>query len=60
MGYEKLEQLKQAMLMDDMGSLDVPIGEGEDGNMYDLLPGQEDPEDEIVDRLQQEQLRNTL
>lgn len=55
-----MEQLRQAMLMDDMGRLDVPIGEGEDGSMYDLLPGQEDPEGEIVDRLQQEQLRNNL
>ena len=46
--------------MDDMGSLDVPIGEGEDGSMYDLLPGQEDPEGEILERMQQEQIRETL
>lgn len=59
-GYRKLEQLKQAMTMDDMGSLDVPIGEGEDGSMYDLLPGQESPEEEIVERLQQEELQDTL
>ncbi len=59
-GYDHLQELKQAMLMDDMGSLDVPIGEGEDGSMYDLLPGQEDPEGEILERMQQEQIRETL
>lgn len=55
-----LEKLRQAITMEDMGSLDVPIGEGEDCSMYDLLPGQESPEAEIVDCLQQEQLRDTL
>lgn len=60
MSYERLDQLRQAMLMDDMGSLDVPIGESEDGSLYDLLPGQEDPEGEIVEQMQQAQLQDTL
>ncbi|MDO5540873.1 MAG: sigma-70 family RNA polymerase sigma factor [Eubacteriales bacterium] len=59
-GYERLDQLKQAMLMDDMESLDVPIREGEDGSLYDLLPDQEDPECAVVEQMQQEQLRDTL
>ncbi len=56
MSRDELERVKQAALVDDMGSLDVPVGDGEDGSLYDLLPGQEGPESEVVDRLQQEQL----
>lgn len=59
-GCERLEDIKKAVAMDDMGSLDVPIGESDEGSMYDLLPGQESQEEEIVDRLQDEQLRDTL
>lgn len=57
---ERLGKLKKAMLMDDMGSLDMPIGEGEEGSLYDLLPGQESLEDDVVEKLLQEQLRDTL
>ncbi len=59
-GYDKLQKLKQAMLMGGVGSLDIPTGEDEEGSMYDLLPGQEDPEGEVVEGLQQEQLRDVL
>lgn len=59
-GYERLNQLKQAGLMYDIGSLDVQIGEGEDGSMYDLLPGQESPEGEVVEQMQRAKLRDTL
>lgn len=59
-GCERLEDIKKAVAMDNMGSLDVPIGESDEGSMYDLLPGQESQEEEIVDRLRDEQLRDTL
>lgn len=57
---EKLERIQSASLMAQIGSLDVPVGDDEEGSMYDLLPGQESPEDGIVESIQQEQLRETL
>lgn len=59
-GYERLEDIKKAVVMDNMGSLDVPIGEEDEGSMYDLLPGQEDLEETVTDHVQQEQLRDVL
>lgn len=55
-----LEDIKKSATMLQIGSLDVPVGEDEDGSIYDLLPGQESPEEEIVDHLQNEQFRETL
>ena len=46
--------------MSNIGSLDVPAGNDEECSMYDLLPGQESQEEDIVEKLQQEQLRDTL
>ena len=43
-----------------IGSLDVPAGESEDASLYDILPGQEDVEEAVTDRIQEEQLRETL
>lgn len=60
MDEEKLASIRKAAQMSNIGSLDVPVGEGEEGTMYDLLPGAESPEEDIVEKLQQEQLRNTL
>lgn len=59
-GYERLEDIKKAVVMDNMGSLDVSIGEEDEGSMYDLLPGQEDLEETVTDHVQQEQLRDVL
>lgn len=59
-GYERLEDIKKAVVMDNMGSLDVPIGEDDEGSMYDLLPGQEDFEETITDYVQNEQLHDVL
>lgn len=59
-GEEKLEQIKKAAQMVNIGSLDVPVGNDEEGSMYDLLPGEESQEEDIVEKLQQEQIRNTL
>lgn len=57
---EKLKDIRKAVQMSNIGSLDVPVGDDEECSMYDLLPGHECPEDEIVDHLQEEQLRETL
>lgn len=57
---ESIESIKKASVMAQIGSLDVPVGEDEECSMYDLLPGQESPEDDIVETIQQEQLRETL
>lgn len=57
---EKLKDIRKAAQMSNIGYLDVPIGNDEEGSMYDLLPGQESPEDDIVEKLQQEQIRDTL
>lgn len=57
---ESIESIKKASVMAQIGSLDVPVGDDEEGSMYDLLPGHECPEDDIVEKLQQEQIRDTL
>lgn len=57
---EKLKDIRKAAQMSNIDSLDVPVGDDEEGSMYDLLPGQESPEDDIVEKLQHEQLRDTL
>lgn len=59
-GEEKLEQIKKAAQMANIGSLDVPVGDGEECSIYDLLPGHECPEDDVVEKMQYEQLRDTL
>ncbi len=60
MDEEKLASIRKSAQMSNIGSLDVPVGEGEEGTMYDLLPGAESPEEDIVEKLQQEQLQDTL
>lgn len=55
-----LRQIEKDDQMGKIGSLDVPIGEEEDGSMYDMVPGNSDQEKEIVERLQQEQLRDEV
>ena len=57
---EKLEYIRKAAQMSNIGSLDVPVGEEEEGSMYDLLPGGSNPEADVIEDLQQEQLRETL
>ena len=55
-----LRQIEKDGQMGQIGSLDVPIGEEEDSSMYDMIPGNSDQEEEIVERLQQEQLRDEV
>ncbi len=47
---KQVTQLKKYAAMANIGSLDVPVGEDGDSSMYDLLPGQESPEDEAVEK----------
>lgn len=57
---EKLKRIENALVFDDMGSLDIPIGEEAEGSLYELLPGGENPEEEVTERVQWEQLQETL
>lgn len=59
--WNVLEDVKKSAAMLQIGSLDVPVGEDNGSSMYDLLPGQEeDVEEAVTDRIQEEQLRETL
>ena len=59
-GYEKLEELKRAAVMDKMGSLDVPVGDGEENALCDLIACPDNPENEILDKVQAEQLKQII
>ena len=59
-GYEKLEELKQAAVLDKMGSLDVPLGENEESTLCDLVACPDCPESEILDKVQAEQLKTVI
>ena len=56
---KQVEYLKQDVLTSQMCSLDIPAGEDEDLDLYELLPG-ESFEDELIDKLQHEQLKATI
>ena len=58
--WNVLQDVKKTAAMLQIGSLDVPAGESEDASLYDILPGQEDVEEAVTDRIQEEQLRETL
>lgn len=58
--WNVLEDVKKSAAMLQIGSLDVPVGEDEDASLYDILPGQEDVEEAVTDRIQAEELRETL
>ena len=59
-GYEKLEELKRAAVMDKMGSLDVTVGDGEENALCDLIACPDNPENEILDKVQAEQLKQII
>ena len=58
--WNVLQDVKKSAAMLQIGSLDVPAGEDEDASLYDILPGQEDVEGVVTDRIQEEELRETL
>lgn len=55
-----LRQIEKDGQMGQIQSLDVPIGEEEDSSMYDLVPSTSDLENDVVERVQQEQLRDEV
>lgn len=58
--WEMLENLKKAVQMAKIGSLDVPIGEDEDCSLYELIPGSIDEEEQVesmvLEKVQKEEL----
>lgn len=55
-----LETTKKAALMAKIESLDVPVGEGEDGSLYDLLPNSGNEEEDVLSKIQHEELYAVL
>lgn len=57
---EMLENLKKAIQMAKIGSLDVPIGEDENCSLYELIPGSMDEEEQVesmvLEKVQKEEL----
>lgn len=59
-GYEKLENLKKATVLEKMGSLDIPVGEDGDSTLCDLVESPGSYENEILDKIQAEQLKRVI
>lgn len=57
---EMVRQIEKDGQMGQIQSLDVPIGEEEDSSMYDLVPSTSDLENDVAERVQQEQLRDEV
>lgn len=60
LSWEMLENIKKAVQMAKIGSLDVPIGEDEDCSLYELIPGSIDEEEQVesmvLEKVQKEEL----
>ena len=59
-GYKKLQEIKSAVIMENMTSLDVPVGEDESSTLCDLIESPEVPENGILDKVQAEQLKKVI
>lgn len=57
---EMLRCIEKAARMGKIGSLDVPVGEDEDCTFYDLLPGTANEEEQVLEKIQKEQLCSVL
>lgn len=57
---ETLEGIKKCDQVRKINSLDIPIGEEEDGTLYDLIPGNGDFEENVLEQVQKEQLKAIL
>lgn len=57
---EKLENIKKTVQMAKIGSLDVPVGEDGECSMYDLLPSAINEEEQVIEKIQQEELKEVL
>lgn len=57
---EVLERVKAAACMARIGSLDTPVGEDGDATLYDLVPCAVDEYEQVLEDIQQEQLRAAI
>lgn len=57
---EMLENIKKTAQIARIGSLDVPIGEDGECPMYDLLPSAVNEEEQVLEKIQQEELKEVL
>lgn len=58
--YKKLQELKKDIIIDNMTSLDVPVGEEGNNTLCELVECPEVPEEDILDELQAEQLKKII
>ena len=58
--WEMLENIRKTAQMARIGSLDVPIGEDGECSMYDLLPSAINEEEQVIEKIQQEELKEVL
>lgn len=57
---EMLESIRKTAQMARIGSLDVPVGEDGECSMYDLLPSAINEEEQVIEKIQQEELKEVL
>lgn len=57
---EMLENIRKTAKMAQIGSLDVPVGEDGECSMYDLLPSAINEEEQVIEKIQQEELKEVL
>ena len=57
---QQLDTVKRAIAVEGIGSLDVPVGEGADGSLYDFVMGSDCVEDTALDTVQQQELEAVL
>lgn len=58
--WEMLENIRKTAQMARIGSLDVPIGEDGECSVYDLLPSAINEEEQVIEKIQQEELKEVL
>lgn len=57
---KRMEQLKEALKVVFINSLNTPIGDEADNELYEIVAGSEDVEGEVLDRLELEELKALL
>ena len=58
--WDNLQQLKVDAQKTTIGSLDVPVGEEEDCSLYDIVPDENNRQEDALERIYQEQLKTVL
>lgn len=57
---QQLDTVKRAIAVEGIGSLDVPVTEDADGSLYDFIRGSDGVEDDVLDDVQQEELKAVI